>query len=235
MSVLALPANSPAFGYTNFTISGLVATGSASTLLFQYHHDNDFWRLNNMLGERCRRWLHYVAGAAHIRRYRFGLFAQRTQGSGSRLTIKVYLKRPADSAGLFLVQKEKRVKGIEPSCPAWEAGVLPLNYTRAGFRISDCGLRRADLQERVSLPGNYVVGTCEIRTRRSSCAESCVAAKRPGDYPLTKGISACATGCSVGISNLVVIIGINPNCVCCPPWIVELPIRGVPIPARGLD
>ena len=26
----------------------------------------------------------------------------------------------------------KRVKGIEPSCPAWEAGVLPLNYTRIG-------------------------------------------------------------------------------------------------------
>ncbi len=24
----------------------------------------------------------------------------------------------------------QRVKGIEPSCPAWEAGVLPLNYTR---------------------------------------------------------------------------------------------------------
>jgi hypothetical protein len=24
----------------------------------------------------------------------------------------------------------ERVKGIEPSCPAWEAGVLPLNYTR---------------------------------------------------------------------------------------------------------
>ena len=26
--------------------------------------------------------------------------------------------------------KGKRVKGIEPSCPAWEAGILPLNYTR---------------------------------------------------------------------------------------------------------
>ncbi len=25
---------------------------------------------------------------------------------------------------------EKRVKGIEPSCAAWEAAVLPLNYTR---------------------------------------------------------------------------------------------------------
>ena len=28
----------------------------------------------------------------------------------------------------------KRVKGIEPSRPAWEAGVLPLNYTRVGRR-----------------------------------------------------------------------------------------------------
>jgi hypothetical protein len=27
----------------------------------------------------------------------------------------------------------ERVKGIEPSCPAWEAGVLPLNYTRGGM------------------------------------------------------------------------------------------------------
>jgi hypothetical protein len=25
----------------------------------------------------------------------------------------------------------ERVKGIEPSCSAWEADVLPLNYTRA--------------------------------------------------------------------------------------------------------
>ena len=24
----------------------------------------------------------------------------------------------------------ERVAGIEPVCPAWEAGVLPLNYTR---------------------------------------------------------------------------------------------------------
>ena len=39
----------------------------------------------------------------------------------------------------------KRVKGIEPSCPAWEAGVLPLNYTRIG-RISDFRFRIADWQ-----------------------------------------------------------------------------------------
>ena len=24
----------------------------------------------------------------------------------------------------------ERMKGVEPSCPAWEAGVLPMNYTR---------------------------------------------------------------------------------------------------------
>lgn len=29
----------------------------------------------------------------------------------------------------------ERVKGIEPSCPAWEAGVLPLNYTRVGKKL----------------------------------------------------------------------------------------------------
>ena len=23
----------------------------------------------------------------------------------------------------------ERMKGVEPSCPAWEAGVLPMNYT----------------------------------------------------------------------------------------------------------
>jgi hypothetical protein len=29
----------------------------------------------------------------------------------------------------------ERVKGIEPSCAAWEAAVLPLNYTRARLRF----------------------------------------------------------------------------------------------------
>ena len=31
-------------------------------------------------------------------------------------------------------KKKKRVMGIEPTYPAWKAGVLPLNYTRV---ISD--------------------------------------------------------------------------------------------------
>ena len=38
---------------------------------------------------------------------------------------------------------EKRVMGIEPTYPAWKAGVLPLNYTRTvhrGDRIRTCDL-----------------------------------------------------------------------------------------------
>ena len=36
----------------------------------------------------------------------------------------------------------KRVMGIEPTYPAWKAGVLPLNYTRIsrGDRIRTCDL-----------------------------------------------------------------------------------------------
>ena len=47
------------------------------------------------------------------------------------------------------VTGKKRVKGIEPSCPAWEAGVLPLNYTRK--RIFDFRLSMADLQAQARL------------------------------------------------------------------------------------
>ena len=40
-------------------------------------------------------------------------------------------------------KRNERVKGIEPSCAAWEAAVLPLNYTReeifdCRFSIADC-------------------------------------------------------------------------------------------------
>jgi hypothetical protein len=33
--------------------------------------------------------------------------------------------------------RNQRVKGIEPSCAAWEAAVLPLNYTRGVISILD--------------------------------------------------------------------------------------------------
>ena len=42
-----------------------------------------------------------------------------------------------------LFTSKKRVMGIEPTCPAWKAGVLPLNYTRI-FYICFCNKRRGD-------------------------------------------------------------------------------------------
>ena len=40
--------NQAAFGYTQFTISGLVATGAATSLQFVYQHGSDFWRLDDV-------------------------------------------------------------------------------------------------------------------------------------------------------------------------------------------
>ena len=42
----------------------------------------------------------------------------------------------------FRSDMRKRVMGIEPTYPAWKAGVLPLNYTRTdrGDRIRTCDL-----------------------------------------------------------------------------------------------
>ena len=39
------------------------------------------------------------------------------------------LRRPLLYPAELQIQKQ-RVMGIEPTCPAWKAGVLPLNYTR---------------------------------------------------------------------------------------------------------
>ncbi len=48
--------------------------------------------------------------------------------------------------------KSQRVKGIEPSCAAWEAAVLPLNYTRKeifDFRFSIADCNRNKLRARI--------------------------------------------------------------------------------------
>ena len=58
------------------------------------------------------------------------------------------------------LQTQKRVMGIEPTYPAWKAGVLPLNYTRMGFPF---------LKE-VGVTG-FEPATSWSQTRRSSQAE----------------------------------------------------------------
>ena len=46
--------------------------------------------------------------------------------------------------------REKRVRGIEPPYARWEGAVLPLNYTRKGFRFSigQLGLARKIIARR---------------------------------------------------------------------------------------
>ena len=46
--------------------------------------------------------------------------------------------------------KLERVMGIEPTYPAWEAGVLPLNYTRVYRRACYFTTEGEDMQELLS-------------------------------------------------------------------------------------
>ena len=55
----------------------------------------------------------------------------------------------------------ERVKGIEPSYAAWEAAVLPLNYTRLG-RQKPARLRR---DRRILLDFRVPTNACRPSTR----------------------------------------------------------------------
>ena len=48
------------------------------------------------------------------------------QAGDMRRRLESSFPSPAET-----MQWSKRVMGIEPTYPAWKAGVLPLNYTRA--------------------------------------------------------------------------------------------------------
>jgi hypothetical protein len=63
---------------------------------------------------------------------------------------------------LFYDVKE-RVRGIEPPCAAWEAAVLPLNYTREEifdfrFSIADCNRNKLSSATQLFTPNG-----CSVR------------------------------------------------------------------------
>ena len=67
-------------------------------------------------------------------------FEPPTPGLEGRCSIQLSYRHIWDTANTAI---SKRVMGIEPTYPAWKAGVLPLNYTRRshrGDRIRTCGL-----------------------------------------------------------------------------------------------
>ena len=67
------------------------------------------------------------------------------------------LRTHSIAAALHL-KNAKRVMGIEPTYPAWKAGVLPLNYTRISVRV------------KIGVTG-FEPATSWSQTRRSSQAE----------------------------------------------------------------
>lgn len=46
-----------------------------------------------------------------------------------------------DSRNLAVLSRKKQVTGIEPAYPAWEAGVLPMNYTCNKTNIVQTGTK----------------------------------------------------------------------------------------------
>src|SRR5882724_2650681 len=88
----------------------------------------------------------------------------------------------------------ERVRGIEPPCAAWEAAVLPLNYTREEifdfrFAIADCNRNKMHTGVAASLPRNYIVcrGTSVLVGRWTRhAARLTVRPKGPGDYAYCK-------------------------------------------------
>lgn len=73
----------------------------------------------------------------------------------------------------------ERVKGIEPSLSAWEAEVLPLNYTRVGQSAARILLRPAGrgqgfLQGAGRMRTNYVYVAAFSERATGICTETCI-------------------------------------------------------------
>jgi hypothetical protein len=69
------------------------------------------------------RWLEWVMWEGSLKR--------KVEGQNLWMAQLLYGGRVAPGASQALVEVE-RVMGIEPTCEAWKASVLPLNYTRKG-------------------------------------------------------------------------------------------------------
>ena len=92
----------------------------------------------------------------HVRRRRtlaYDSAALRVLGFFVRQATQVGELQPLGCADVrWCSWKVERVMGIEPTLAAWEAAVLPLNYTRLARRILGCGGRTGQMHFLLSRP-----------------------------------------------------------------------------------
>ena len=65
----------------------------------------------------------------------------------------------------IILFKLERVKGIEPSQPAWKAGTLPLSYTRINFRVNTLKTAyhlKLTFRQRYSLATASIISVAQI-------------------------------------------------------------------------
>src|SRR4051794_24231131 len=115
---------------------------------------------------------------------------------------------------------KKRVRGIEPPCAAWEAAVLPLNYTRGV--IFDFRCRCAICNPQKLLPRNHVVSKDAGVLIAGYCGRPTpVRPQRPCNYPDLQ--IWCRPGIGgVRIGHLVVVFTIDTNDVIIAPRVEVL-------------
>ncbi len=91
-------------------------------------------------------------------------------------------------------EKSERVKGIEPSYAAWEAAVLPLNYTRK--RLAVLLARRSDVSKANQPPEMFTA------TWRTWGARRCSKRKMPCQVPRTMRPSETGMASLVRVSDM---------------------------------
>ena len=126
-------------------LRGVVRARRLAAATMQQHPPEPVLRLRLQRARRAargRRALSGVRAAAVADDRRRG--DELLVGLGDRQRAEAEEGAPVAAAG-FLASATRsrrrwleRVKGIEPSYAAWEAAVLPLNYTRAGSEFNDC-------------------------------------------------------------------------------------------------
>src|SRR2546430_14882742 len=94
--------------------------------------------------------------------------ARKRLANSRCLRLRVLTKSGKTSNAQRRIKEKQRVRGIEPPCAAWEAAVLPLNYTR--MRIFD--FRLTIVIGSLKQFKSSLVGECRFAIHSTRCARS---------------------------------------------------------------